>query len=100
MPLYFDAYIIPLILVALFVAWAQIKVKTTFSKYQKVATARGITGAEAARQILSTNGLDHIRIEPIKGELTDHYSPKENVIRLSEPVYARLQRGRRWGCRP
>lgn len=85
---YFDAYTIPLILVMIFVAWAQVKVKTTFTKYQNVATARGMTGAEAARQILSANGITNVRVEPINGELTDHYSPKENVIRLSEPVYA------------
>lgn len=85
--MFFDAYTIPLIAVMIFVAWAQVSVKTTFAKYAKVATARGMTGAEAAQQILFANGITNIRIEPIKGELTDHYSPNEGVIRLSEPVF-------------
>lgn len=84
--LYFDAFTLPLIAVMIFVAWAQFSVKSTFSKYAKVATARGMTGAEAAQQILLANGITNVRIEPIKGELTDHYSPNEQVIRLSEPV--------------
>lgn len=83
---YFDAFTLPLVAVMIFVAWAQFSVKSTFSKYAKVATARGMTGAEAAQQILMANGITNVRIEPIKGELTDHYSPTEGVIRLSEPV--------------
>ncbi|MBR7184169.1 MAG: zinc metallopeptidase [Clostridia bacterium] len=83
---YFDAFTIPLIAVMIFVAWAQFKVKSTFSKYAQVATARGMTGAEAAQQILQANGITNVRIEPVAGELTDHYSPSEQVIRLSEPV--------------
>ena len=88
MPLYyFDAYTILLIPVMIFVIWAQMRVKTTFAKYAKVATARGMTGAEAARQILAANGITNVRVETIAGELNDHYSPNEGVIRLSEPVY-------------
>ena len=83
---YFDSFTLPLIVVTIFVIWAQISVKSTFAKYQKVATARGMTGAEAAQQILQGNGITNVRIEAIKGELTDHYSPGEGVIRLSEPV--------------
>ena len=86
MPLYFDAFTLPLLAVMIFVAWAQFKVKSTFSQYAKVATSRGMTGAEAARQILQANGITDVRIEPTAGELTDHYSPGEQVIRLSEPV--------------
>ena len=86
MPLYFDAFTLPLLAVMIFVAWAQFKVKSTFSQYAKVATTRGMTGAEAAQQILLANGITNVRIEQIAGELTDHYSPNEQVIRLSEPV--------------
>lgn len=87
MPYYtFDAYTLLLIPVMLFVLWAQYRVKSTFSKYAKVATARGMTGAEAAQQILAANGITDVRIESVAGELTDHYSPTEGVIRLSEPV--------------
>jgi Zn-dependent membrane protease YugP len=68
--------------------WAQIKVKSTFSKYSTVYTARGLTGAGAARRILDANGLYHVRIEQISGSLTDHYDPRANVIRLSAAVYS------------
>ena len=67
--------------------WAQIKVSTTYNKYSKVFTKRGITGAEAARAILDANGLSYIRIERVRGHLTDHYDPRKNVIRLSDSVY-------------
>lgn len=66
---------------------AQFGVQGTFKKYDKVHSARNITGADAARRILDANGLQHIRIEHINGNLTDHYSPNENVIRLSDATY-------------
>lgn len=68
--------------------WAQIKVTSTFRKYSKTSTLRGLTGYGAARKILDENGLSHIRIEQIGGELSDHYDPKANVIRLSAAVYS------------
>ncbi len=68
--------------------WAQIKVKTTFERYSKVHTLRGLTGAAAARRILDANGLTHVRIEQINGHLSDHYDPRANVIRLSGSVYS------------
>lgn len=67
--------------------WAQFRVKGTFSKYMKVPASSGLTGAEAARRMLDENGLNHIRIECVKGSLTDHYDPISKVVRLSEPVY-------------
>lgn len=66
---------------------AQIKVSTTFNKYSKMKTLKGLSGAAAARKILDANGLRHVRIEQIRGKLTDHYDPRANVIRLSESVY-------------
>lgn len=63
-------------------------VKATFAKYDKVTNARGMTGADAARLILDRNGLSHIRIERISGDLTDHFDPKAGVIRLSDSTYA------------
>lgn len=62
-------------------------VKGAFSKYSGVRNSRGYTGADAARAILDRNGLSYIRIEHINGELTDHYDPSANVIRLSDSVY-------------
>ena len=66
---------------------AQIKVSSTFDKYSKMTTARGLSGYGAARRILDANGLSHVKIEQVRGNLTDHYDPRANVIRLSESVY-------------
>lgn len=80
----FIIYLIPALLFALI---ASARVKSTFKKYSEVRTASGITGAQAAERILSANGLSHIRVEEVAGNLTDHYDPKNNVIRLSQSVY-------------
>ena len=68
--------------------WAQIKVSSTFKKYSKLRTYKGITGYDAARRILDANGLQHVAIERVRGDLTDHYDPRANVIRLSDSVYS------------
>lgn len=73
--------------VLIFAIWAQIRVKSTYSKYSKIRNSRGLTGAAAAELILRHYGVTDVRIEPCGGELTDHYSPNEKVIRLSENVY-------------
>ena len=72
----------------IFALWAQSKVNNTFNKYAKIHNRRGMTGAEAARRVLDANGLYHITIERVHGRLTDHFDPKEGVIRLSDAVYA------------
>lgn len=82
-PLY---YIAMLALLA-FSLYAQIRVKTSFSKYSAVHCRSGMTGAQAAQAILRANGITDVRIEPISGDLTDHYDPRAKVIRLSERVY-------------
>ncbi len=85
---YFD-WTVLLILPALIISvWAQIKVSTTYKKFSTVYTKQGITGYGAARAILDANGLHHVKIEHVRGHLTDHYDPKHNVIRLSESVYS------------
>ena len=84
----FDPYywilIVPSLLLAL---WAQMMVSSNFKKYSQVYNRRGYTGADAARMILDSNGLYHVRIERVSGNLTDHYDPKAEVIRLSDSVY-------------
>lgn len=86
--LFMDYYYIILVIPAMIIAaWAQIKVKSTYSKFSKVENARRITGAYAAQAILSHYGITDVRIEQISGKLTDHYDPKAKVIRLSEGVY-------------
>ena len=85
--MYWDQTIIILIPALIFSLIAQLMVKGAFSKYSGVRNRRGYTGADAARAILDRNGLSYIRIEHINGELTDHYDPGANVIRLSDSVY-------------
>lgn len=67
--------------------WASTHVKSTFRKYSAQMSVRGVTGAQAARRVLESNGVYDVQIERVAGELTDHYDPKSNVIRLSESVY-------------
>ncbi len=85
--MYWDSTIIILIPAIIFSIVAQIMVKSAFSEYSKVRNSRGLTGADAAREILDRNGLTNVRIEHISGSLTDHYDPTANVIRLSDDVY-------------
>jgi Zn-dependent membrane protease YugP len=77
-------FILPAVLISL---WAQLKVNSAFSNYSKVRTMRGLTGAQTAEYILRAYGVSGVRIEPIAGDLTDHYDPSENIIRLSQSVY-------------
>lgn len=67
--------------------WASWNVNATFKRYADVHNSRGLTGAQAARQILDENGLYHISIERIAGKLTDHFDPSANVVRLSESTF-------------
>ncbi len=86
--MFFDSYYLILVVPALlFAGWAQMKVSGTFQRYSRVRAARGLTGADVARRILDENGLQHIRIEHIRGNLTDHYDPGSGVVRLSDSVY-------------
>lgn len=85
---YIDSYYLYLVLPALlFSLWASWRVQSTFKKYSQVRTMRGMTGADAAKAVLAANGVAGVRIERIAGNLTDHFDPKTNVIRLSDGVY-------------
>lgn len=76
--------VLPCIILSLI---ASAKVNSTFKRYSQQLSYRHITGAEAARRVLSLNGVMGVQIEHISGNLTDHYDPKTNVIRLSDEVY-------------
>ena len=85
---YFDwSYLVLVVPALLFSLWASARVNSTFKKYSAMRNARGMTGAEAARAVLNANGVTDVRIEYVSGNLTDHYDPKEKVIRLSQDVY-------------
>ena len=81
------SYLLLLIPVLIFSLWAQTSVSSTFNKFNRITNKRRMTGFDAARMILDRNGLYHVRIEHIQGNLTDHYDPKADVIRLSDAVY-------------
>ncbi len=76
--------VLPCILLSL---WASSNVSSTFNKYAKQLSIRHITGAEAAQRVLAANGVRGVRIDRVSGNLTDHFDPKTNVIRLSDNVY-------------
>ena len=68
--------------------WASSSVKSTFRRYSTQYSTRGITGADAAQRVLRISGVHNVRIERVAGDLTDHFDPKTNVIRLSDSVYS------------
>lgn len=76
--------LIPAILLSLY---AQMKVQGTFARFSEVFASSRRSAAQVARDILDSNGLHDVRIEPIPGELTDNYDPRDKVLRLSQPVY-------------
>ncbi len=77
-------FMLPCLILSLF---AQAKVKSNFNTYGKIANSRGMTGAQAAQYVLNYYGVSGVRIESVSGNLTDHFHPKYNVIRLSQSVY-------------
>lgn len=85
---YIDYWYIVLVLPAvIFAMIASALVNSTFQKYAKVPSRMGMTGAESARRVLMANGVTNVRIERVSGNLTDHFDPKTNTIRLSDSVY-------------
>lgn len=91
MPYYFYGFdwtylvlVLPCLILAM---WASARVNSTFKRYSKQISSRRITGAQAAQRVLSAHGITNVRIERVGENLTDHFDPKTNVIRLSESVY-------------
>lgn len=90
MPYYYGfdwTYIVLVLPCVILSLWASANVNGTFKRYSKQFSHRGVTGAQAAAQVLSSNGVTGVRIERISGNLTDHFDPTTNVIRLSDDVY-------------
>ena len=90
MPYYygFDWTYVVLVLPCIILSmWASANVNSTFKKYSGQLSSRRITGAEAAQRVLMANGVQGVKIQRISGNLTDHYDPRTNVIRLSDNVY-------------
>ena len=77
-------FVMPCIIIALI---CQLNVSSAFSKYSKIRNSRNMTGAQAAEYVLRQNGVTGVAIEHVGGNLTDHFDPRKNVIRLSDSVY-------------
>lgn len=86
--LYFDytylIFILPCLILSLI---CSANVNSTFKKYSQIRNTRNLTGAQAAQEVLMSNGVTGVTIEPVHGNLTDHFDPRTNTIRLSESVY-------------
>ena len=88
--MYLDSYYFILVVPAILVAmWAQARVNSTFARYEKMRCKCGVTGAALARRILDDYDLTDVRVERIAGHLTDHYDPRDRVVRLSQSVFDR-----------
>lgn len=84
---YFDPTYMLVLIGAVLCLYAQMRVNSTYSKYAKVRSRTGMTGAQAAQKILGMSGIFDVRIEHVSGRLTDHYDPAHKVLRLSDAVY-------------
>ena len=85
---YFDPTLIILVPGILIALWASINVNTTFDKYNAVLSRNQMTGAQVAERVLHHHGIYNVRIERVSGNLSDHYDPRSNVIRLSDATYS------------
>ena len=82
-----ELYLFLVLPTIIFSLWAQYKVSSSFKKYSKQRSARGLTGADAAQTVLNDARVSGVRIERVSGRLSDHFDPRANVIRLSDSVY-------------
>ena len=85
--LYFDWTMILILIGIALSLWASFNVRSTFSKYSKVQSMRGMNGAQVAQQILYSKGITNVNVTSTQGDLTDHFDPRTNIVKLSESVY-------------
>ncbi|MDR3264410.1 MAG: zinc metallopeptidase, partial [Synergistaceae bacterium] len=86
-PFFFDPTMFLLIPAVLFAGWAQLKVKSTFARYSRIKSRRGVTADEVARMLLDRFGLSAVPVRRVEGQLTDHYDPRDRTLSLSDSVY-------------
>jgi uncharacterized protein len=89
LPVGFGGYLLIMVVGMLISGAAALWVRSSYSKFSKQRSASGLTGAQTARMILDRNGLSSVRVEPVAGQLTDHYDPRSKVVRLSEDNYTK-----------
>lgn len=86
-PYYYSPYAIVVLLAIILALYAQLRVQATFQRYLQVRAQSGMTGADVARMLLRSQGLEGVRVETIPGRLTDHYDPRDRTLRLSQQVF-------------
>ncbi len=86
-PLFWDPTFILLIPTVILALYSQARVRRTYARFSQVRSAAGISGAETARRLLQTNGIHDVGVEEVEGNLTDHYDPRDKVVRLSSANY-------------
>lgn len=86
-PYYYSPYAIVVLPAILFALYAQFKVQATFQRYLQVRSQKGLTGRDVALLLLQSHGLEGVRIEPVAGNMTDHYDPRDRTLRLSQKVF-------------
>ncbi|MEY8337200.1 zinc metallopeptidase [Lachnospiraceae bacterium 62-35] len=84
---YFDPTMILVLIGALLSMWASARVNSTFARYSGVRSTTGLTGSEAAKRLLNSQGIYDVTVRPVSGKLTDHYDPRSKTVNLSESVY-------------
>ena len=84
---YFDPTILLVLIGVLLSLWAQGRVNSTYSRYSRVRSMTGLTGAEAARRLLNSQGIYDVTVRPVAGNLTDHYDPRTKTVNLSQSVF-------------
>ena len=91
---YWDPTYLLILIGVVISAIASMRVRTTFNKFSRVSSRSGLTGAQAAEQILHRAGIYDVTVQSVAGSLTDHYNPRKKTLNLSESVY-----GSNWCCR-
>ncbi|MFY9187760.1 MAG: zinc metallopeptidase [bacterium] len=86
-PYYYSPYAIVVLPAIILALYAQFRVQATFQRYLQVRAQSGMTGADVARMLLRSQGLEGVRVETIPGRLTDHYDPRDRTLRLSQQVF-------------
>lgn len=84
---YMDSTYILVLIGAILSIWASARVQSTYRKYEGIRSMSGLTGAQAAETILRNRGIYDVRVEHVRGQLTDHYDPRTKVVKLSDSVY-------------
>lgn len=84
---YFHPTMILVLIGAVLSMWASSRVNSTFNRYSHVRSATGLTGAEAARRLLQSQGIYDVTVQGVRGNLTDHYDPRTKTVKLSESVF-------------